>query len=434
MHMSPYPLAVVGPLAVDAEDRHERAVVKFVNLQMFVLIYLQKFALGSSGFQLSVPMLILLGSVAWGIVVSQTLSLSVPRLGIYLVFVACCLWSESLSGGSFTSILQLVLLYSSMAVYSSVSEASYRKIIGRFTTLMILPAYIVIVQYTYQKLTGLDDPINMNHLLPKTLLLQGFYYDAHFPWYSTFSRPNGFFFLEPSFVSAFTASAAILEILYFRRPYRVVLMLAATFLSMGATGASMLAIATPFLLVREKPQVWLMTAIAAISVVIVALTFDIPLPMMSRLDEVGHEGTSGGQRVLQPALYFVELASDPSYILAGDGAGAISALSFGEFNNLPMNPWPIVKLLNEYGLLAVISFVILYIVAIAGNFNVPLKVALSIEYLFTGGYLLSPAMVELLVILCFVVAPARQEAWLPYGLRTLIRRDAALIGSQRGRA
>jgi hypothetical protein len=68
-------------------------------------------------------------------------------------------------------------------------------------------------------------------------------------------QPNGFSFLEPSVVSAFLASPSVLEIAYFRRRWRAALMVAATFISMGVTGISMLVIAVPFLLLREKRQV-----------------------------------------------------------------------------------------------------------------------------------------------------------------------------------
>jgi hypothetical protein len=46
---------------------------------------------------------------------------------------------------------------------------------------------------------------------------------------------------------------------------------------------------------------------------------------------------------------------------------------------------------------------------IAGKFNIPLKATLSVVYFFTGGYLLSPVMVELLVILCFIVSPMKGQ-------------------------
>ena len=109
-----------------------------------------------------------------------------------------------------------------------------------------------------------------------------------------------------------------------------------------------------------------------------------------------------------PAFQFVTLLFDPSYLLTGDGAGSVTPSNGGVGVTL-MVAWPIVKLINEYGLLTMISFVIFYMSGIVGNFNLPLKVTLSIVYFFTGGYLLTPNLVGLLAILCFIVAPMKGQ-------------------------
>ena len=131
------------------------------------------------------------------------------------------------------SLLQLILFNSAMTVCVTVSEVSFWRILDQFITFMFLPACIIIVQYSYQKITGLGDPISMDRLVPKSLLMPGYFYEAHYPWNSPFMRPNGFFFVEPATASSYTASAAIMEIAYFRRPYRVILMIIATALIPG---------------------------------------------------------------------------------------------------------------------------------------------------------------------------------------------------------
>lgn len=400
-------------------NAHERVVIAFASLQIFALIYLQKFAIGGNSFPIPVPMLIMLISIAW-MVVTRNLCFSAPRLTGYIVFATCCLWSQSLSGGSLPSLVELVLLYAAIILCIHVSASTYQRIIDRFTMFMLFPAFIIIVQYTYQKLTGLSDPINLDRMIPKSALLQGFFYDAHYPWNSPFSRPNGFFFLEPSFASAFTASAAIIELSYFRRPYRLILMLAATVLSMGATGMSMLLIATPFLLFRETPRVGVMAPLAAIVALSALYMLDIPLPLVSRLDEIYSNTSSGAGRVMLPALQFLTLLADPSYLFTGDGAGSV-APSTGRVETL-MTAWPMLKLTKEYGLLSMISFSIFYMSGIVGRFNIPLKAALSVVFFFTGGYLLNPVMVELLVILCFIVSPTEGQQ---FHARHLLRQRPA---------
>ena len=84
-----------GSIAISLQ---ERSVVAFASLQMFALIYLQKFALGGSSFPLPVPILILLLGTGW-MILSLNLRFAAPRLASYMVFITWCLWSQSLSGG-----------------------------------------------------------------------------------------------------------------------------------------------------------------------------------------------------------------------------------------------------------------------------------------------------------------------------------------------
>ena len=384
------------------QDGRERAVIGFADLQFFALIYLQKFALFAPSFSLSVPMLIMSASVGW-MAVSRNLDFVASRgcdfPGIYqlLFFLRIALLS-----GSLPSFMQVILLYSSMTVCANLSGASYRRILNRFIMLMILPAGIMVAQYAYQKLTGLSDPINLERLFPKSILMPGFFYNAHYPWNSTFSRPNGFFFLEPSFASAFTASAAILEISYFRRPWCVALMVGATFLSLAATGISMLVIAAPFLLSRETPRVVALVVVVAVVALIVAYMLDVPIPMVSRVEEMDNDKSSGGTRLALPLKEFQTLLLDPSFVWTGSGAGSIPPSAGGV--------WPFVKLHREYGLLAMISFLVLYLVGIIGNSNLALKVTLTIVYFFTGGYLLSPAMANFVILFCFILTPNKEFA------------------------
>jgi hypothetical protein len=260
----------------------------------------------------------------------------------------------------------------------------------------------VFVQYFYQKITGQSDPISMNRLFPKSVLLQGYFYDAHYPWNSTFQRPNGFFFLEPSVVSMFTASAAIIELTYFKRVRYALLMIGATAFSMGGTGLTMLLIASPFLLARQKLPVALFIGVAALTAFSAALLLNVPLPLLSRVDELHQATSSGGGRILVPAAQIIRLLFDPSHFLTGTGAGSSTA-ALG-------NAWPVLKLINEYGVLTTILYVALYLMAFARSYNVPLAVAISLMFHFTGGYLLDAVIVQFMaLIFCMVVPMSRAE-------------------------
>ena len=69
--------------------------------------------------------------------------------------------------------------------------------------------------------------------------------------------------------------------------------------------------------------------------------------------------------------------------------------------------WPVLKLLNEYGLLTTILYVTLYLIAIARSYNVPLAIAISVVFQFTGGYLLNGSIVQFMAVIFCMVVPRR---------------------------
>jgi len=401
----------VRPLTV----ARERVILWFATIQLFSIIYLQKFALAGNSTPLSVPMLVLFGSIGLMLVGwRDVLTINPKRLVAYLAFIFFCLWSEAFTLGSPTSFLQLVMLYAMFTVCVEVSEKTYMTILNRFVMMMVLPALIIIEQFAYQKLTGRTDPLDLEAFFPPSLLLQGFNYSGHVPWNSPFIRPNGFFFLEPSVVSAFTACAAIIEMTYFRRIYLVLLLVLAMLIGMGGTGLTMLGIAAPFLLARERPITVILATATMVTMLCAALMLDLNLPVVSRANELGNESSSASERLLLPAQKLADYASDPRYFFMGEGAGAATpsnnskSLEAGAkglksvYNSKAavINPWPVVKLIQEYGFLSALTFMVFYLIAVAGNFNLPVKVGLSVIYLFTGGYLLNPIMVGLVVSMC----------------------------------
>jgi hypothetical protein len=391
-------------------SKHIDAVVFFARLLLFAVIYLQKIALGP---KLGVSTLIMLGGVVW-LLVAHHASLSPLRLGLNLLFSACCTVALSFGGPivSPISYLQLIAVNVIMTLQTNIPEEDYiHRILGTFVKLMILPAIIVLLQYGMQKLLGLPDLLNMEKLLPSGMLLKGYYYSNPYPlWTSTFTRPNGFFFLEPSTVSLFTATAAVIEMTYFRRRALIGLMLGATMLSFGGTGFMVLLIAVPMLIIRSvPPHVTILLGIGIGVALIGATSVGVQLPLISRVDELKGTGDSpsGAQRLTIPAEQLLTLLTDPEYLVAGSGPGSTSQTEFG-------SAWPILKVIHEYGLLAMLSYIAFYISVICGNRdNVPLKIAFVVIFQFTGGYLVSELAIGLMTIIC-MNKPARSSS-LSYG-------------------
>jgi hypothetical protein len=387
---------------------HDKPIVRFATFQLFSLIFLEKFAIGPVTAQVSIPLIIMFLGAAW-MLIHRHVALSSMRFGIYLIFVCCCLFSQILANasGSLPSMLELFLIYSFMTLEGPVSQQAFLKILDRFLKMMLVPAFIGIFQYVLQTITGGSDPITIEPYVPKSLMLQGFFYDAHYPmWYDAFQRPNGLFFLEPSFFSFFLASALIIEIVYFRRAWMAFIMLIATFLSTGGTGMTMLALAAPMLLIRESPRVVLPVMIVSVVGLLIAASAGLHLPLISRLNELDTSGVggggSGGIRLVIPLNYLIQYLSDPGYLVAGDGSGSTS-VDFG-------SAWPILKLTHEYGTLSMIMFVFLFGAAtFRGNQNLILKIVITIIFHFTGGNLMDAVSVQFFVILFTIVEPLREE-------------------------
>jgi hypothetical protein len=308
--------------------------------------------------------------------------------------------------GSTPSVAELFLIYAFMTTSAPLSEAGYRRVLDNFIKLMIIPAIIIFVQFGIQRITGHGDPISMDHMLPKSVLLQGYVYEANFPnWDSIFQRPNGFFFLEPSFASFFTAAAAIIEMTFFRRPFFAGLMIAATMLTSGGTGATMLILASPFLLAREAPRVVVPLVVVGMVGVWAAYMLGMDIPLVSRMSELDHDhggigggySASGSLRLTIPWRHLIERLSDPSYLFTGTGAGSTGP-DLGSV-------WPILKLTNEYGVIAVISFVALFVSGFSSKHNIPLKVAVAVVFNFTGGYLMGFTFVIFFSILFCIIEP-----------------------------
>jgi hypothetical protein len=417
------------PLSTDNVPAEDRAVVNFATFQLFSIIYLEKFAVGPLKFQISVPLLIMFASLVW-MIVTRSVTFSSTRISLYLIFVSCCLFAQVLANsvGSIPSMAELFLLYAFMTTSAPLSEAGYRRVLDNFIKLMIVPAVIILIQYGIQKITGRGDPISMTYLLPKSVLMQGYTYEAHFPnWNSPFQRPNGFFFLEPSFASFFTASAAIIELTFFRRPFFVIFTLIATALTQGGTGVTLLVLASPALLARESRRIVVPLVIVTVVGVFLAYLSGIQLPLISRLGELdqssvgaGYE-SSGALRLIIPWNNLIELLSNPSYLFTGTGAGSTGP-SLG-------NPWPILKLTREYGIIAMISYVVFVASAFTGKYNVPLKIAAWVVFNFTGGYLLDPSLILFFsVVFCIIEPVTRDKEVEEFGYKWRNRLVAGLGG------
>jgi hypothetical protein len=370
-------------------------------LQIFSLIFLQKLAIPIGRLPISVPMITLYAFLAIMVLRIQlhVSPLRVTAVGLLfaVTLVTQIIISKPISAPSF---LQFLLLYLPFLFVWRLSGEKYLSLMNVFQNGMIIAGAMVFAQLASQMVLGMGNAPNLESFVPAKFLLPGYNYAAPIAWGQRFVRPNGFFFLEPSFVSSFLASALIIELMFFHRLWRAIYYGAALLGTVAATGIVMILVAAPLLLARRDIRAAALTGFAGIVGVIAALATGALDTLLSRFSELGSPGSSAFQRLIAPLLYLRDVYADPDKVMTGVGAG--------NSNEIGVSLWPMAKVMIEYGALAGIVFMVFLAICMGRSVNKPLALALFITYNFTGGFLLVPiTVIQILLLVCLlqVVAP-----------------------------
>jgi hypothetical protein len=391
MALSSEALPTAGTASVPANDR---VVVRASFGLLLALIFLQRFALPAGGVPVSLS---LLSVFVWAttLLVTNRLRLSRARLLAFLAFATLATASQlALAGLSGLSFMQLLATYALFCVQLPIPRPQFLTIMRGFQTLMLVPAILTFVQLAWPVLLH-GSQLTLDSLVPPSLLLPHYAAAQEFGFGSHFVRPTGLFFLEASHLSAFLGSAIIIEIAYFRRTLWIVGFTMALLVSLGGTGAVMLVVAAPFF--ARRPTIRVLVTIGLVVALLVALLLAPALPFLNRLGELFHSGSSAFERLIQPAAYLLQLIADGQHLLGGTGAGSIT--------DRAGSPWPITKLTAEYGLATALCFLGLYAVSVRHYPNLPLTVGLTVIFMCTGGYLLSPVLPGLIIALLTSLRP-----------------------------
>ena len=366
-------------------------LIAALTVPLFATIYLQKLAIPGTNGSVSLPMLL---GMVWLVLahLAGILAVDARRLVLYLVFMACTLVSQALQPSfSLPSMVGFLALYAQLVFVAPLSAAGYLRYLQRFQWLMLLPASLVLIQLLSQFLLGFGRAPSIEPFLPRALLLTGYYYDAPLYWGTAFTRPNGFFFLEPSFASAFIACALLIEACHFRRPALLLLFAAALLGCLAGTGALMAVVACPFLLARLPRHIRL-PLIVGLGIGLCLLLAWKGGSLFYRLEGLSVQGSSENGRLVAPVVRLLELLGDERNFLFGTGAGHVDATD--------SSPWPVVKVLSEYGILTTIAYMLLQLRCINWWPDLVVVLPIFVVFNFTGNYALSPIGVLLLLLFC----------------------------------
>lgn len=273
------------------------------------------------------------------------------RAGLYFLFVVVSGLTTALfaTNYSFNSFALFAVLYMPMIVAFRVSEKGYRRCMDFFSTLMVAMVGIVLIQHLIQLSVGWQYWPNLDKLLPSSLLIPYFNYVQPIVWGMNYMKPNAIFFLEVSFLSQFIALALGVELVIFRRWWRIALFTSAVFMTFAGTGLLLLLLTVPVLVGRVSIRKMLVTTALLALVGLLAWWLGWVDLVSHRFDEFSRTGASANMRFVEPYNRLVEFASDPNSLYRGIGAGQIEkALNF--------QWWPITKAILEYGIIPGLLF------------------------------------------------------------------------------
>jgi hypothetical protein len=264
-----------------------------------------------------------------------------------------------------------------------------------FVGVMVFMGALALIQVCGQVLTGKILVPNMDDLLPKSIVVPGFVYWQTLEWGSDIVKPPAFFFREVSFVSQFLALAVVVEIAFFKRVWRLVIMLTALFATFAGTGLIVLAVTSPFL-IAKLPRAARFLAIPLLVVGVAGLAVSGWFTSVEhRLDEYEDQSSSAYGRFVYPVVVLGELEDFDNPVFTGMGAGNGDRTTKG--SGVLAAP---TKLLLEYGVLPAVLFYIFFIYCLFHRApDMSLAFAQFALHILGGGYLLVSPFIILFFLL-----------------------------------
>jgi hypothetical protein len=385
-------------------------------------VFLSRFAFSFFNRELSLPLLLIGASLA-GLAAFGRLRVHVPRLILFAISIAAMMAATALGGAgrvSAMSFLLLAALYLSYVFVADGDEATYAWTIRAFRLICLIAAVAGIAQFAAQFVIRGPTLFTFRGYVPDSYLALEYNYVDPVEYLPGFYKSNGFFLPEPSIFSQLMALAAVVELLFFRFSYRLLVIGAALFVSFSGTGAILCIVFGSLLLLRRGNLVPLLLA-AGLAVAVLLLGDDrILQPFIGRIGEFGSTYSSGFARFLSPFYLFNDfLFTNTRNMLFGLGPGAINTFFNNFYTEVHDPTWG--KLFLEYGLIGSLPFgVFITCCFFADSPAKWLSGALFFNYLLLGGYLLSPPVAGLVLPLVvwqraarFRPAPRRQPLVYP---------------------
>lgn len=325
-------------------------------------------------------------------------------LGV-LAFFTLCTATAMANDSKFTSIFYVYLNYLPLIFCVKITKTSYTRFIKIHQTMMFFAAMLVFTDWGFQA-AGKWMP-NMEHFMPPALRFFNFNYIQALQWGAKYTKPNGFFFLETSYVAQYMAVAFVIEFCMFRRTLHLGVYIAALVVSFGGTGYSLLLLSLPMMALYARTKtVGLALALIPLALLLAA-NFGLFDNIMHRMNEFNETGSSGDQRFAGQLRELGRQIVNPEVMIKGIGPG-----------NMEQGTgivWvPPVKATVEYGVLTgIVYLALIFYCAFTKGTPLPVAYVTLIQFLLlNGGFLVPINIFYLIVMSCMVKIkkPSRSEA------------------------
>lgn len=367
-------------------------------IMMIGCVLLQRFMIPVGDSQ-GIPISLLVGYVAM-LFILPSAEISGARLMLFCATAVLAIATSFIVGfdSNFSSysLLELLITYALFIFVVNVDEEEYKNLVNTFQLVMILVSMVALVQFVTQNPW---DPIGQ--YLGK-FTFRDFNTRPILEYGSTFRKSDGLFLLEPSYLSQLSAIAITLELLYFKKIWRLSLYVIGLCCSVSLSGVAMLSVFLAAYTFRYKkvPHV----AILSLVVLVFLWLFqdnEIVQSVLSRRDELSTADSSGWNRFVAPLYLTTYFVNDLWTFLVGIGAGNSSSSV-----NVTLDSYMLgglfapLKLLVEYGVFTVIAgCVFLGNCFFSGSRSYILSATLLIFYTFMNGALLEPYVAYIVLAL-----------------------------------
>ncbi len=389
--------------ALDAVDRERGAAAslepsrKALDWWLLLLILiapyiLQRFAFPFAASRIPVCLAWFYGFMAVLLVLRQYVIIDAARLmlfGLVAVFALISTFVNWLDA-SILSLTLLLLTYAPFVFRVNLSEKDYLVLLRIFQAVALFVVCCGVIQFVTQFVLGKEAMFPVDLALPSSFFLQGYNLRIPVTTGSDLLKSTGLWLLEPSHFSQLSALAFIVEALFFRRALWLGAFVLGLFLSFSGTGLMLLMAIGPLILARRRSiGLFSLCVVVAIGVIAAGETLFVQA-FTSRVASFGSDQSSAYARFLSPFVILHRMVAEGGiHLLFGNGAGTMTSVMLSTDFESHDTSW--IKLVEEYGVLTAVPFFAYYGYALFKQSpSISLAAAFLFQFLFLGGYLLSP--------------------------------------------